>query len=80
MAHPVGLTFLICELSSMIDCPGDTLVFKRSQVAPQAGSPEHDCLPPALGRGGGGPGALQTGRAYAPRVEFDYMRQERMKL
>ena len=33
--------------------------------------PEHDCLPPPWGEGG--PGALQTGRAYAPpRVEYTF--------
>ena len=37
--------------------------------------PEHDCLP-RPGERGEGPVSLQTGRAYAPRVEFDYMRQE----
>ena len=70
---PVGLTFLICELSSMIDCP--TLVFKRSQMA---GSPEHACPRPGKRGGGWSPGALQTGGGGG--VEFDYMRQERMMI
>ena len=57
----------------MIDCP--TLVFKRSQMA---GSPEHAC--PRPGERGGARAPFRRGGPTAPRVEFDYMRQERMMI